>query len=651
MNRLEKLFEPFSIGRMKLKNRMVMPPMATNYCNEMGDVTERLKNFIEERAKGGVGLIISEMAPVDNPGSSKYVSLMVESDERIPGLRKLADAAHAHGAKIAIQICHGGRFVSVAATHQLGQSASGVAGATAWISSGSNDEVRKITVAEIQEMVKKFAAAARRVKESGCDAVEIHGAHGLIIHEFLSPLVNNRTDGYGGDLEGRVRFPVEVLRAIRAAVGKDFPVIYRISADEGMENGLKIEESKKICRIFEKEGADAIDVSSGTAVTNPIPAYPPFPPMRFPRGIFLPLAEEIKKSVKIPVIAVGRIVDPVLGNEILRQGKADLIGMARGLMADPDLPNKAAAGSFEDIRPCIACMNCLHDLFKRQLVSCLVNPCAGREKEFAIKKAPIPKKVMVVGGGPAGMEAARVAALRGHKVVLYEKEDKLGGQLNLAILPPHREEIANLTSYLSTQIKKLGVGIHCGKEVTPQVIDQEKPDEVIVATGASPLIPKIPGVNLKHVVNSWDVLTGKAGKIGKRVVIVGGGEVGCETAEFLGEGGHEVTIAEMLDTIGIAIEPNNRRYLLQRLGQLGVKLLASAKVLQIKSNQVVLGTYGKEWSIECDTVVLATGAAPNRDLPRALKEAFPKFFLIGDSLIARTAKEAMYEGARIGRQV
>jgi NADPH-dependent 2,4-dienoyl-CoA reductase/sulfur reductase-like enzyme len=249
------------------------------------------------------------------------------------------------------------------------------------------------------------------------------------------------------------------------------------------------------------------------------------------------------------------------------------------------------------------------------------------------------------------MEAARVAAIRGHKVVLYEKNDKLGGQLNLAILPPNREEVKGLTNYLTTQIEKVGVEIHCGKEGDAALIDREKPDEVIVAVGASSLIPKIPGVDLGNVVNAWDVLSGKTGKIGGKVVVAGAGEVGCETAEFLAEKGHEVTIVEMLDTIGIAIEPNNRRYLLQRLGNDGVKMLTNAKLVQIKNDQVILATYGREWSVACDTVVLAVGASPNRDLARALKETFPNFFLIGDSLNARTAKEAMYEGARIGRQI
>jgi 2,4-dienoyl-CoA reductase-like NADH-dependent reductase (Old Yellow Enzyme family)/thioredoxin reductase len=650
MNKLEKLLEPFSIGSMKLKNRIVMPPMATGYCSEMGDVTERLKNFVEERARGGVGLIITEMAPIDSGGSTKYTSLMVDRDERISGLRGLVKVAHQYGAKIAVQICHGGRFASIVATHQLSQSASGFSGKTLWDSSGGGDVVRQLTIEEIEKIVCMFSEAATRVKEAGFDAVEIHGAHGLLLHEFLSPLVNTRTDGYGGSFEGRIRFPVEVLRAIREKVGKKFPIIYRISAEEGVEKGLTIEESKRICQIFEKEGADAIDVSSGTALTDPIPDFPPFPPMSFPRGIFLHYAEEIKKVVNIPVIAVGRINDPALGEEILRQGKADLIGMARGLVADPEVPKKIAEESLEDIRPCIACMTCLHTLFTRRPMECLVNACVGREKEFEIKKARIPKKVMVVGGGPAGMEAARVASMRGHRVILYEKSDRLGGQLNLAIIPPHKQEIRGLINYLATQIEKLGVEIHCGIEVKAPLIEKEKPDELIVATGATPYLPNIPGVDLGNVVTSWDVLSGKA-KVSKKVVIAGGGMVGCETAEFLAERGHEITIASQSDMIGKDLEQTVRRYLLKRLENYGVKMLTNAKTMEIKTDQVILGTYGREWSIECDNIILAKGAFPCRDLVRSTKEIFPNFFLIGDALEPRTAKEAIYEGARIARKI
>ncbi len=648
-----KMFTPVSIGKMKLKNRTVMTAMATNYCNEVGDITDRLIDFLAERAGGGAGLIITEMAPVANAGSSKYISLMVDSDDRIPGLKRLADAIHAKRGKIAVQLCHGGRFVSITATHQLGESASGLAGSTAWISaaSGSNEEVRQLSKDEIHQLVDKFAQAARRVKEAGCDAVEIHGAHGLIIQEFLSPLSNKRTDEYGGSFEGRSRFPVEVLKAVRTAVGDDFPVIYRISAEEGIPSGWTIEDSIKICQIFEKEGADAIDVSCGTAVTNPVPTYPPFPPMAFPRGTFLNLAEAIKKAVKIPVVAVGRINDPRLGEEVLQKGGADLIGAGRAFIADPEWPKKAEAGKFDDIRPCIACMTCIHTLFKRTAVECFGNPYAGRERIFALKKTKNSKKVLIIGGGPAGMEAARAAALRGHSVSLYEKSGQLGGQLNLATIPPHREEVANLTKYLAGQIQKLGVKVHLGVEVNADLITKEKPDVVVVATGATPLIPRIPGIDLPHVVTAWDVLDGKVSNIGKQVFVAGGGEVGCETAEFLAEKGHTVTIGEMLPVIGSIMEPHNKRYLMERLKKLQVNMLTNTKVAGIENGKVTLQGFGKEWTIPCDTVVLAMGAVPNRDLVRKLKEKFPGFYLIGDALIARTGKEAMYEGTRIGRQI
>lgn len=653
-DRLVKLLEPITIKGMRLKNRIVLAPMGTQYCDERGMVAERGLRFYEERAKGGASLIIFESTIVDRACRSRHESARMDSDECIPPFRQLVDLVHKYDAKIAIQLSHLGSFSAPAGSHMLRRSSTGKAGATLWVSAGgAQDEVRMIRTEEIPSIIQKFVSAALRAKEAGFDAVEFHGAHGLLLNEFLSPMFNTRTDGYGGDLEGRMRLPAEIVRAVRKAVGPDYPLIYRISASEGYgDKGLDIEESKIACQRFVKEGIDVVHVSSGTAVVDPFPQYPPFPPMRFPRGIFVEYAAQMKKAVSVPVIAVGRLPDPRLGEEILKQGKADLIGFARPLVTDPEMPLKVAKGDLDDIRPCIACMTCLYNLFSRKPMACLVNPAAGREKEFALVKAAVSKKVAIVGGGPAGMEAARVASLRGHKVVLFEKEKKLGGQLNLACIPPHKEEIQNFTNYLTKQMSRLGVDVRLGQEATVPLVDKEKPDVLIIATGANPLIPTdIAGVAQPHVVNAWDVLQGKGPRLGKKVVIVGGLKVGLETAEFLAAKGYQVVVAGRRRTIGDDMEQSERRYLLKSLSDYKVELLANTPVFEIKQDEVVIGTWGKTSTIKCNNVVLATGATPERTFLRAAKEKYPDFYFIGDCLQPRTAREAVYEGAYVAREI
>ncbi|MGB9714645.1 MAG: FAD-dependent oxidoreductase [Candidatus Bathyarchaeales archaeon] len=638
---MDKLFEPFQISVMKLKNRIVMPPMGTNFSNEDGTVTQRLINYHVERAKGGIGLIIVEGAYVEPRGKGSIRQLGVDNDNKIPGLRKLAAAVKENGAKVALQLFHGGR-----------QSHSSIIGTQPVSASEvpcrlTGETPRALTIPEIEELVEIFAEAARRVKEAGFDAVEIHGAHGYLINQFLSPLTNRRTDQYGGDIKKRARFLLEILERVREKVGKDYPVLCRINGDDYIEGGIKLEEAKTIAKMLEANGVDALHVSGGI-YDSPIPVTTA--PMALPRGVMVHLAAGIKEVVNVPVIAVGRLDDPKLAEEILQQGKADLVSMGRALLADPYLPNKIAAGALDEINRCIACDECIGRLFFNEDIACTVNAALGREGEYRIEKAKVRKRVLVVGGGPAGMEAARVSALRGHEVILYEKGKKLGGQLNLAAVPPHKEEIKNLTAYLETQIRKLSVKIILGEEVTPKLVEEIKPDVVLVATGSTPIIPENMIVDGSNTMTAHDVLSGVA-SVGERVVVVGGGMVGAETAEFLAEKGKKVTILEMLKRIGIDVVPMVMMLLYSRLKELGVVMLTNAKVEKITRNSVVYEKDGEKHALETDSVVLAMGAKPNLNLVKALEGKVPELYTIGDADKPGKALKAISDGYQIAIKI
>lgn len=636
---MDKLFEPFKIGTMELKNRIVMPPMGTNFSAEDGSVTKRLKNYHVERAKGGVGLIIVEGTYVEPRGRGSVRQLAVDHDNKIPGLRELTTAVRANGAKIALQLIHGGR-----------QSLSSVIGTQPVSASEvfcrlTGETPRALSVQEIRDVVEAFAEAARRAKEAGFDAIEIHGAHGYLINQFLSPLTNKRTDQYGGDVKGRARFLLEILERVRKKVGSGYPVLCRINGDDYIEGGITLEEAKATAKMLEADGVDALDISAGI-YDSPVPVTTA--PMALPRGNLVHLAAEIKQVVGVPVIAAGRINDPELAEEILRQGKADLVSMGRALLADPYLPKKAAAGALDEINRCTACDECISRLVFNEEIACSVNAALGREEEYRIKKAGVPKRVLVVGGGPAGMEAARVSALRGHEVVLYEKSERLGGQLNLAAVPPHKEEIKNVTAYLEPQIRKLGVKIMLGKEVTPTLVQKIKPDVVFIATGSVPLLPENLGGD--NVLTANDVLAGVA-SVGGKVVVVGGGMVGAETAEFLAERGKKVTILEMLGRIGVDMVPMVIMLLYRRLKELGVVMITNAKVKEIKGNSVVYEKDEKKQTIEADSVVLAMGSKPNIALMKMLEGRVPKLYAIGDAKEPSNVLNAIHEGSQLAREI
>ena len=658
------LFSSAQIGTLQLRNRLVMTPMHLGYSPK-GEVNDQLVEFYRARARGGVGLIIVGGCGIDRIGNA-FGMPQLDDDRFIPSLRRLVDAVHAEGAKIVSQLYQAGRYAHSALTGQPSVAPSPIP------SKLTGQTPVELTEEKIVEVIASFTEAAKRAQTAGFDGVEILASAGYLISQFLSPLTNQRTDRYGGDLQARMTFGLEVVASVRGAVGPDYPIIVRVAGNDFMPGSHTNIESRVFCQALEKAGVNAINVTGGWHET-PVPQLT----MNVPHGAYTYLAHGIKQAVSIPVIACNRINTPSLAEQILQEGKADFIGMARPLLADPELPSKAMSGHPEKIRPCIGCnQGCLDYVFRMKPISCLVNAEAGHEAELAPgRQSEEPQQILVIGAGSAGMEFARVATVRGHKVTIWEESERSGGQLKLAASPPGRQDFLNLGTYLANACLELGVTIEYNVKATPEnvlsAVQEGKFTRVVMATGARPISPPIPIEEGVEVLQAWDVLTGRS-KTGENVIIVGGGAVGVDTALLLAEcgtidndtlrflmlqhaetekelyhlltqGSKKITVLEMTKGIGRDIGPSTRWSMLADLKRYKVNCLDETKVLEVRSNGVLVENAGSQKVIPVDTVILAVGSRSNNELYLALQGKIESLSIIGDAAKPRKVLDAIHE--------
>lgn len=599
----EPLFTPFKIGKMEVKNRLVMPPMGTFYAQPNGHYEENVIDYFERRAKGGVGMIIVTAMFINKKIAAGNFEGYLESDDVIPKLNDLVESIQRYGAKACAQLSAGvGRnaFPDMDGSPPYSASA---------IPSTFNPDLlcHALTKDEIKEIMNDYKDAARRLKQAGFDAIEIHGHAGYLIDQFMSPIWNKRTDEYGGTLEKRMRFAVEIVESIREVVGPDFPILFRISCDHRFEGGRTLEESMEILKILEKAGVDALDVDAGSYETIDYI----FPPTYLGDACMNYVAKEARKAVSVPILNAGNYT-PETALKALEDGDADFIMFGRQLIADPDFPNKLMNGRPEDIRPCIRCNeDCIGRILKYlRGTSCSVNTEVLREKRFVLEKTSSPKKVAVIGSGPAGLEAARAAAVKGHKVTLYEEKDIIGGQLAAAATPEFKEPLRKLIAWYDTQLKKLGVKIKLKTRITADSLELKRADVILVGLGASPVIPPIPGIDGINVI---DVITAHLypEKVGSKVIMAGGGLSGCDCALELAGDGKDVTIVEMLDEVAKDVNMINKMSLMNQLAAHKVKLLTGHKILAINETGITTETKDGTEEISGDTVIIAMGMRPN----------------------------------------
>ncbi len=639
----DHLFAPFTLKNLTLPNRIVMPGLASFLIEDDGSITDKTVEHYRRRAAGGPAMVIMEACSVACEGIVSPHQARIFHDRFTPDLARIARSMKSEGCVPGIQIHHGGRQTSPRVIGRKPFAPSHLPCPTI------RGEVEPLSVDRIQDIVRQFGDAAVRAVEAGFELIEIHGAHGYLINQFLSSFSNVRDDAYGGDVSGRSRFAQEVIREVRRRVGKAFPIAFKISAQEFVPGGLTVEESIAILRLLLGCGVDIVQVSAGNDATPEWICQPMF----MEKACLADSAEAVRKALGIPVMAVGRINGPEVADAIIAKGQADLVCIGRGLLADPKMPIKAREGRMDDIRTCIACNTCMESIFRRGRVECLVNPALGREQEMVLVPAEERKKVMVVGGGPGGLDVAWVAAKRGHDVHLYEQQETLGGQLLLGSVSRYKKELLTLIEYQKKQIHKYGVTCHLGCRVDAGTVKDSAPDVVILATGSVSNPPPVPGITGPLVRSIPEILNGALKELSQgKTIVIGGGATGCEIALHIAESGGHVTIVEKTRRIGPMIETVTRKIFLQKLKERGVNLLTGTEVVRIQERGVlVMNRDSGEQLLEADYVTTATGMKSDDSLYQALLPLGIPIHRIGDCLEPRSAKAAILEGALIGRKI
>ena len=639
MGSLQNLLSPIKIKTMELANRVVLPPMGTNLGNPDGSVSEANLAYLKRMARGGAGLIIIEVCAVHPSAPSIDSELCVYDDRFIPGLKKLTEIAHAAGSRIALQLHHAGRESLYLLKQKKAIAPSPIRSLVFGLTP------REMTLEDIKEIIAAFGTAAARAREAGFDAVEVHGAHGYLLTQFLSALCNQRSDEYGGSLANRARFIVEVLQEVRRRVGGDFPISLRISAEEFIKGGYTVEDIQPILPDFVKAGADIIHASLGT---HGSPAGITSAPLEYEPGFNAWRAKKVKEVVNVPVIAVGRFTDPALADEVIGRGEADLVAFGRQFLTDPDFLLKAREGRFEDIRRCIACnQGCIERLILGEgTIRCAINSETGQETVYPQGPAAVRRNVWVIGAGPGGLTAAYEAARRGHKVTLFEREKTAGGQLRFASKSPSKEAYEEWGDWLAAQVKKIGVTLRTGTDATDRMIEEGKPDAVILATGGEKIEPDITGIDLPIVCDAWQILGGGVAPR-KHAVVIGGGLIGMETADFLLQKGTQVTLVEALKHSPVLKITSHGYMLHKRLRDGNCTLLFNTTIKRIEEGSVITVSNGQESVLSpVDQVIVAVGLKPNDDLKKYLQAKGIPHFVIGDALQPRRIIEATEEGAR-----